>query len=301
MLYDCVIIGGGPAGLNAALVLGRAKRTVALFDHNQPRNRVTHASHGFLTRDGITPSEFRRIAYDEVLRYPSVQHWQDEVTDIRKQEKGFEILTKNGEHVKTRKLILSSGLREILPDIEGIHNFYGKSLFNCPYCDGWELRDQPLVVVGDKPGAFHKIKLLYSWSRDLIVCTNGHAALTHEQKELLEHKGIQVIETPIRAFRGENGMLNQVQFMDGSHIERSGGFIMPEWHLNDLFSKELGYDTAAFGAIAVDIQGRSTVPGFYAAGDAAYVGPSQVVFAAASGSKTAMTVNMDLVEEEFNL
>ncbi|MCQ6562864.1 NAD(P)/FAD-dependent oxidoreductase [Paenibacillus mendelii] len=299
MMYDCAIIGGGPAGLNAALVLGRARRTVALIDNNEPRNRVTHASHGFLTRDGIEPAEFRRIAYGEVLRYPSVQHWPVEVTDIRSKEQGFEILTMNGELIVARKVILSVGLKEILPEITGLQSMYGRSLFNCPYCDGWELRDKPLVIVSDDPGVYHMAKMIYNWSRDLIVCTNGQVLLTKEQKDQLEAKGIQIIETPIEAFYGPNGLLEQVIFTDDTRIERSGGFIRPKLLPNSLFAKQLGYEASDNGMITADEMGRSTVSGLYVAGDAAYVGPSQLIFAAASGSKAAAAVNMDLTEEDF--
>ncbi len=166
MILDCAIIGGGPAGLNAALLLGRARRTVALFDNNQPRNAVTHASHGFLTRDGVTPAEFRRIAYEEVLRYPTVEHLPLKVTEIRKLQNGFEIIT-DIERIQSRKLLVTTGLKETLPDIPGIKELYGKSLFYCPYCDGWELRDQPLIVLSENPNVYHIARLLYKWSRDL--------------------------------------------------------------------------------------------------------------------------------------
>lgn len=191
MRYDVAIIGGGPAGLNAALVLGRARKTVAIFDNAQPRNRVTHASHGFITRDGVKPAEFRRIAYEEVLGYPTVKHLEIAVTDIRRSEDGFVIYTSAGEEVQAGKIILSGGLREQLPEIKDIKDYYGKSLFACPFCDGWELRDQALVIISDQPHAFHKVKLLQNWSRDCIVCTNGTAAaLDAEQREQLAARGL---------------------------------------------------------------------------------------------------------------
>ncbi len=185
--YDCTVIGGGPAGLNAALVLGRARRSVVLFDDNLPRNRVTHASHGFLTRDGVTPAEFRRIAYEEVLHYPSVERHSVKVTDVRKLDSGFLVTAENGETVRSRKLLITAGLKEELPPILGLKELYGKSVFHCPYCDGWELRDQPLIVVIDHPRAYHMAKLIYQWSRDLVVCTNGRKVLTWEQNHALYH------------------------------------------------------------------------------------------------------------------
>lgn len=297
MIYDCAIIGGGPAGLNAALVLGRARRSVALIDNNQPRNAVTHASHGFITRDGIAPAEFRRIAYEEVLRYPSVKHWQTEVTTVNKTEYGFEMFTSSGVRVQARKLILATGVKEIFPEIEGFYPLYGKSLFNCPYCDGWELRDQPLVVVSEYPTAFHTAKLLLNWSKDVVLCTNGHASLSDQQKEWLESKGVTIMEQSIAAFIGQNGYLEQVRFTDGSHILRAGGFVTPKFVQKGLFGENLGCEMTELGGIRTDEFGRSSVTGLYAAGDSSYFMPSQLIYAAADGSKAAMGVNMDLMEE----
>lgn len=193
MLYDCAIIGGGPAGLNAALVLGRARRKVALLDNNQPRNAVTHASHGFLTRDGITPSEFRRIAYEEVTSYPSVEHHPLTVMDIQKIPEGFLIMA-GDQVIRARKLLITTGMKETVPDIPGLKELYGKSLFHCPYCDGWELRDRPLIVIAENEGLFHLAKLLYNWSRDLVICSNGRSILTDEQKQKLIGYNITVSE-----------------------------------------------------------------------------------------------------------
>lgn len=300
MIYDCAIIGGGPAGLNAALVLGRARRSVALIDNNQPRNAVTHASHGFITRDGITPAEFRRIAYEEVLRYPSVNHWQTEVTSVNKTEYGFEMFTSSGVSVQARKLILATGVKEIFPEIEGFYPLYGKSLFNCPYCDGWELRDQPLVVVSVYPSAFHTAKLLLNWSKDVVLCTNGHATLSVQQQEWLQSKGITVMEQPIGAFIGQNGYLEQVRFADGTHITRTGGFVTPKFVPKVSFGESLGCEMTELGGIRTDEFGRSSVAGLYAAGDASYFMPSQLIYAAADGSRSAIGVNMDLMEEYFD-
>jgi thioredoxin reductase len=300
MLYDCAIIGGGPAGLNAALVLGRARRNVALIDNNRPRNAVTHASHGFITRDGVTPAEFRRVAYEEVLRYPSVHHLQTEVVSITKNESGFEVLDSSGLRIQARKLILATGVKEIFPEIEGFYPLYGKSLFNCPYCDGWELRDQPLVLVSESAAIFHTAKLLLNWSKDLIVCTNGHASLSEEQKERLQSKGIVVMEQPVSAFIGHNGQLEHVRFTDGTQVPRVGGFVSPQFVQSTPFGEHLGCERTESGGIKTDEAGRTSIPGVYAAGDSSYFMPSQLIFAAADGSRTAASVNMDLTEEDFN-
>ncbi|MDQ0495429.1 NAD(P)/FAD-dependent oxidoreductase [Paenibacillus brasilensis] len=300
MLYDCVIIGGGPAGLNAALVLGRARRNVALMDNNRPRNAVTHASHGFITRDGVTPAEFRRVAYEEVQRYPSVDHLPTEVVSIAKIESGrFEVLDSSGIRVQARKLVLATGLKEIFPEIEGFYPLYGKSLFNCPYCDGWELRDQPLVLVSELPAVYHTAKLLLNWSQDLVVCTNGQASLSDEQKERLQSKGIVVMEQPVAAFIGQHGQLEHVRFTDGTKLPRVGGFVTPQLVQSASFGEQLGCERMESGGIKTDGAGRTSIPGVYAAGDSSYFMPSQLIFAAADGSRTATSVNMDLTDEDF--
>ncbi len=302
MQYDCAIVGGGPAGLNAALVLGRARLNVALLDNNQPRNRITHASHGFITRDGIEPAAFRQIGYEEVLRYPSVEHRQADVISIHRTGHTFALHTSTGEHVQARKVILAVGLKEMFPQIEGLHHYYGKSLFNCPFCDGWELRDQPLVVISEQPSVFHKVKTLFRWSQDIIICTNGHPAnVTGEQRQQLADRHIRVIDIPISHLTGRDGMLEQVHFTNGTHVERSGGFVSPTFVPHARFDDTLGYRMEESGGIHTDPMGRTTAAGVYAAGDATYVMPAQLILAAASGSKAAMGIVADLTEEEWLL
>src|ERR687888_1834139 len=217
-LFDCAIIGGGPAGLNAALILGRARRNVMLLDNNNPRNAVTQESHGFITRDGIKPKEFREIAHKELGRYPSVRYAKRDVTSVIKNDKNndnnelsFELVTSENVRYQSKTIIISTGLKDVLPNIENISDYYGKSLFHCPYCDGWELRDKPLVVIiGEQVQGFHFIQTIYNWSKDLIVCTNnGEAFQNSEQKALLQNKGIKIIENKIKEFAVKNGYMEK--------------------------------------------------------------------------------------------
>jgi len=300
MIIDCAILGGGPAGLNAALVLGRARRTVLVFDDNQPRNAVTQETHGFLTRDGVKPNEFRHLAHQDISKYPSVEIRPTRITDVRNHEGLFELGASNGAVVRARTIILATGLKEILPAIVDIHDYYGKSLFSCPYCDGWELKEKPLVVIAEEgQQAFHMAKIVWNWSRDVLVCTNGHATLTPEQKETLQKKAIQVVEDTITALVGKNGMLERVVFASLEESQRQGGFVVPQWTQASGFGALLGCDSNALGAIVTDDFGRTTIPGVYAAGDASVVVPSQLIIAAASGSRAAAGVNMDLTETAF--
>jgi thioredoxin reductase len=305
MLFDCAIIGGGPAGLNASLILGRARRNVILFDNNNPRNAVTQESHGFITRDGIKPKEFREIAHEEIGRYPSVVYARREVTSVIKNNNSneplFELLTsENNERYQSKTIIISTGLRDILPSIDNISDYYGRSLFHCPYCDGWELRDKPLVVIiGEQVQGFHFIQTIYNWSKDLVVCTNGTVFQNTEQKDLLQRKGIKIIENRIKNFVGENGQMEKILFENGKSVSRKGGFVMPQLVQSSDFGKQLGCQYNSLGGIAIDSFGRTNIPGVYAAGDASVIAPAQLIIAAAEGVRAAAGVNTDLTQKEF--
>ena len=298
-VIDCAIIGGGPAGLNAALILGRARRNVLLFDNENPRNAVTQESHGFITRDGIKPKEFRELAHKELGRYPSVVYLKREVATVVK-NKEFEVVTSEREKYYSKTIIISTGLRDILPRIENISDFYGKSLFHCPYCDGWELRDKPLVVIiGDQVQGFHFIQTIYNWSKDLVVLTNGKVFQNLEQKNFIRHKGINIIENKIKKFEGSNGQMEKIVFDDGESVLRKGGFVMPQLIQSSDFGKQLGCEYNPLGGISVDSFGRTNIQGVYAAGDASVINPAQIIIAAAEGVRAAAGVNTDLTQKEF--
>ena len=308
MTVDCAIIGGGPAGLNAALVLGRARRKVLLFDDNKPRNAVTQHSHGFITRDGVTPTEFRAISHEEIAKYPSVEARSTRIRAVSRQETGqgtpFELIAEDGETFRADNIILAAGLRETLPAVEGIYSYYGRSLFNCPYCDGWELRDKPLVIIAEsEKAASHLPKVIYNWSRDLVVCTNGHHALSDGQKLVLDKYGIRVIEEKIAALvgqAGQAGQLERIVFENHPDIERAGGFVEIQRMQATTIGQDLGCETDEAGGIVTDELGRTSIKGVYAAGDAVNFMQNQLIWAAASGSRAAIGVNSDLTASFFD-
>ncbi|OME87350.1 pyridine nucleotide-disulfide oxidoreductase [Paenibacillus sp. FSL A5-0031] len=299
MNLDCAIIGGGPAGLNAALVLGRSRRVVIVFDHNKPRNAVTHESHGFITRDGIEPRELRRLAHADIAQYPSVTIKPDKVTEVQRSEMGFHLMTSNGVIYHARTLILAAGLKESLPAIPGIRDFYGRSLFSCPYCDGWELRDQPLVVISEGSNIFNLAKTVFNWSRNVVVCTNGMNSLSSQQIGQLGQRGIQVTQQKIKALHGENGRLHRIVFANNTEIERTGGFVTPSWGQAAHFGEALGCAMTQAGGFVTDDYGRTSIRGIYAAGDSSIIVPAQLVVAAGEGSKAAIGVNTDLSHQDF--
>lgn len=300
MRMECAIIGGGPAGLSAALVLGRARRQVVVFDEGKPRNAATAHTHGFLTRDGVKPEELRSLARREIGQYPSISFAAVRITQAVPVQGGFRLQSSNGYVYEARKLLLATGLHETLPSIPGLRLLYGRSLFNCPYCDGWELRDQPLVIIADGSSALSLTRLAYQWSRNLLVCTNGSTrSLKKEELELFERKGILVSRERIRELAGKDGRLHSVIFESGKSSKRVGGFVSPYWRHASPLGELLGCRMNAAGGIETDGLGRTSVFGVYAAGDAAGISPAQAVIAAGDGSRAAIGVNADLIQEDF--
>ncbi|MEK3977982.1 NAD(P)/FAD-dependent oxidoreductase [Psychrobacillus sp. FSL K6-2836] len=300
MILDCAVIGGGPAGLNAALVLGRSRRKTILFDDNKPRNAVVSESHGFITRDGIDPQEFKWVAHEELSKYPDVRIEMQRVYRINKENNLFQVEIENGEVYSAKKVILATGFKEVLPDIPRVKEFYGKSLFSCPFCDGWELRDRPLAVIANDQRALHMAKMVSNWTNDLIIFTNGSKILSLEEHELLKSYGISINEKKIATFIGEDGMLNKIQLEDGTTVLREGGFITAEWKQAASFDTTLKYTLNEHGGIETDSWQRTNTEGVFACGDTRIAGPSQLIVAAAEGSMAAMSVNAALIEEKFN-
>ncbi|GAF65129.1 thioredoxin reductase [Bacillus sp. TS-2] len=298
-VLDCMIIGGGPAGLNAALVLGRARKKVLLFDDNQPRNAVVQESHGFITRDGISPKEFRSIAKTDISKYPSVQLREARIKEVIKEDNLFVVETEEGQHYHSRKLILATGLKDKLPTIDGIQALYGTSLFSCPFCDGWELRDKKLVVISESDHIHHYVKLIYNWSQDVVVCTNGKQLFDKEGKATLANKGIQLYEQEIEELVGENGYLEKVIFKNGVEINREGGFVTTDLVQATNIAEKLGVPLMSDGQLEVADFGRTNVEGLFIAGDSANMFSAQLIIAASTGSKSALAVVAELVNEDF--
>lgn len=298
--FDCIVIGAGPAGLSAALTLGRARRKIALFDNGTNRNRVTQESHGFLTRDGIKPQEFKEIALKEIEAYPSVYISNETVIEINKdtEKNVFLVNTSNDNSYLTEKILLATGIQEEFP-LPQIRQYYGKSLFSCPYCDGWELRDKPLAIIAENDEhIIHMSKLVFNWSKDLIVFTNGQQ-LSNNVRNEFEGKKIKIYTEVIKSLHGDDGNLERIELVSGENILRSGGFVVPSFYRPNKFAEQLNSQVNENGGIITDGAGRTTVNGVYIAGETEKLGPSALMIAAADGSRAAFSINMDITLERF--
>jgi thioredoxin reductase len=298
-MLDVIIVGGSSAGLSAALLLGRSRRDVVVFDDGQPCNRFSHASHGFLTRDGIPPHELLQIAREQLRPYTTIEVRPETVSHIAAIEGGFRVETGTGTSLSARKVLLATGIKDILPPVKGIEAFWGMSVFHCPYCDGWEVRDQPIVVYGSGESAFHKTMLLWNWSSNLTLCNGGEGEISQEKRELLSKNGITIIETPISHLDGQDGQIDQIVFADGTTLKCKAIFIQPTPQHRTPFAHDLGCTVTEQNMIQVDNLGRTSVPGIYAAGDLAQSMRS-VALSVAQGATAGAGINYDLIVEDFH-
>jgi len=295
---DVAIIGGGPAGLSAGLMLGRARKQTIVIDEGHPRNAVTREAHGFLTRDGISPSEFRRIAKEQLRVYPSVSQAEDTVVSISGEDGYFLLETATGMKIASKKLLFAVGMKDRKLGIPGLAEVYGKSAFVCPYCDGWELRDEPLVVISRGAALMHFAPLLSGWTKRFVVCTNGPDELSEAERDELRDHHIPLFDTPIRTILSSEGMVNHVVLEDGTEIPCTGIFFKSELVTGTDLPQTLGCRISDTGVIAIDEFGKSSVPGVYAAGDASSL-MHQSIAAAASGAIAAAAINGELNQEAW--
>ncbi|MEK4273955.1 NAD(P)/FAD-dependent oxidoreductase [Paenibacillus sp. FSL R7-0026] len=298
-LLDVLIIGGGPAGLNAALVLGRARKNVVVIDDETPRNWVTRETHGFVTRDGASPREFRKAAKEQIAAYPSVQFASDTATAITGSDGDFVVKTTQGASYRTKKILFAVGKKDLPLDINGLTEVYGKSAFVCPYCDGWELRDQALVIIVSGDKALHMAKVISGWTERYTICTNGSDSLTDEQREELKQHHVTVFDAPIQSINSEEGMVQQVVLNDGTAIPCTGVFFQPKLFTGSELPKAIGCEITESGTVIVDASGKTSVAGVYSAGDAASE-MYQAITAASLGALSAVSINNELNFEKWD-
>ncbi|HVT46887.1 MAG TPA: NAD(P)/FAD-dependent oxidoreductase [Vicinamibacterales bacterium] len=296
---DVIIVGAGPAGLSAALVLGRACRRVLVFDHGQPRNRATAHMHGFLSRDGITPVEFRAAARGDLARYDTVRLEHAEVVDATQVgADGFSVTLADARTFTARKLLLATGVADNVPDVPGLAELYGHSVFHCPYCDGWELRGQPLAVYGCSRRGFGLSLELTGWSSDIVLCSDGACQLDAGQRDKLARNGIAVREEKIARIEGQDGRLERIVFTTGEPIARRAMFFTTGQHPCSPLAEKLGCQFNEKGTVRTGKYETTHIPGLYVAGDASR-DVQWVVVAAAEGAEAAFSINQDLIEASW--
>jgi thioredoxin reductase len=299
-VYDVVIVGAGPAGLSAALVLGRACRSVLLCDRGTPRSWASKAMYGFLSRDGVAPTQFRAIARTELRRYANVEYIAAEVTAARRLRSGHFSVRVGDSRVRCRKLLLATGLMDQLPEIAGIERFFGKSVFQCPYCDGWELRNRPVAVYGRGNRGLEIGRALTAWSNDVALCTDGQATLSGGDRLKLQQNNIRIFEQRISRLAGPRGRLERIEFEDGTSLARVALFFdtgsTPQSH----FAESLGCKLNARGGIRCGRYEATDVEGLYVAGNITRDVQLSIV-AAAEGARAAFGINRSLTRERFEL
>jgi thioredoxin reductase len=294
-VLDAVIVGGGPAGLSAALVLGRARKRVMVLDTGEPANAASaNAIGGLLSQDGVTPAELRRSGREQLAEFPTVEIRDDAVVDSDLAGAGVWVRLADGPNVRAHSLVLAHGLRYDPPTLPGVDGLWGQSVFHCPFCDGWEVRDRPLAVHGNGPAAARSALAVSGWSNDVVLLTDGPSGLDGEQAALRQ-AGVRVREEPIRQLVGHEGRLDRIEFADGPAERREALFVRTNREQPNGLAAALGCELADGGTIETDIDGRTGIPGIFAVGDASTDHSRSVANAVGTGSRAAYALSLDLV------
>jgi thioredoxin reductase len=295
-IYDCIIVGGGPAGLNAAIVLGRCRRRVLVFDTGEHRNRYSHGMHNYLTRDDILPTDFLKICHKELEKY-SVQKLNRRVMAAKRNDEGF-FQVKDDQQGKyyAKKLLVATGLTDTLPDLDGFREMYGKSVFHCPYCDGWEVRDRKIGVYARNKEGSELALALKGWSDQVTLYTDGKNKVKPSQKEQLDANGIEVIRLPIARLEGKDGQLQKIVFKNGEVSDCDALFFVNGYTQQCDLAEAFGCEISKKGVVVTNRFQQTNVPGLYVAGDASK-DMHFVVVAASEGAKAGVIINKELQKE----
>jgi len=302
--WDCVVVGGGAAGLSAALVLGRARQRTLVIDAGGQSNNVAHGIGGLLGHDGRPPAEFYAIGRSELAKYPTVALRNGTVVSGSTDSSGsprFTLILGDGTSVTTRRVMLTTGMDYRLPNLPGVAERWGESVFHCPFCHGWEVRDQALAVLDNGATGVHRAVLLGMWSDNVTLLSNGTAELDAEQMQALHSAGVTVDERQVASVGGADGSLEFVTFADGSQLACAGLLVPVVLHQRSTLAEQLGAVAAAPGdlaadAIEIDTMFSTTAPGAFAAGDVAGSMPT-VANAVAAGNFAAAMMVMSLATE----
>src|SRR5687768_293728 len=290
--YDAVIVGGGPAGLSAALVLGRANKRVLVVDDDRPANAVSQGVGGLLGHDRVTPADLRDSGRRQLEQHANVEVRHGAVEDVEPIRDGFRVTPSHGTPVRTHAIVLAHGLRYDPPPLPGIEALWGQSVFHCAFCDGWEVRDRPLAFHGSGPGAVRSALVLAGWSNDVVLCTDG---APDPGGALLADAGVRVRTEPIARLAGRDGRLTQIEFSHGPAERREALFVNTRRDQPNGLAAALGCELTEAGTILTDADGRTNISGVYAAGDAATEHSRSVANALGAGSRVAYAIALDRV------
>jgi thioredoxin reductase len=303
-MYDAIVVGGGPAGLSAALTLGRVGRTTLVLDSGDYRNAPAEHAHNLFTRDGTPPDELRRIGRDQLDAYPTVAIQLHEAGQARSIGDGFEVRLADGSIRAARRLLLATGMADELPGIDGLADLWGRSVFHCPYCHGWEVRDQAIAVIGSGPRYADLALHLRRLSDDVVLCSHGDADLDADLAALLADQGVAVRDEPIARLVATNGALDRIEFAGGVSLHRQAAFTSFTPRQRSPLPEQLGCARFDDDAVGVDDFGRTSVSGVYASGDMARRASMPAPFAAlsaaaASGTIAAAALDKDLLAADL--
>jgi thioredoxin reductase len=296
--FDVIIVGGSYSGLAAGMAMGRALKKVLIIDSGKPCNRQTPYSHNFITHDGDTPTEIAALANLQVRNYNTIKFFDGLATSGAKTKNGFEIQVASGETFTAKKLIFATGIRDVIPDIEGFAACWGISVLHCPYCHGYEVRHEKTGLLGNGEFGFDLAKLISNWTNDLTLFTNGTSTLSVEQITKLEKHQIKIIENKIERFEHNNGHLKKVIFQDQTTSNLTAMYAPTPFEQHCKIPASLGCELTDEGYIKIDTFQETTVKGVYACGDNA-TRMRTVANAVAMGTSAGMIVSKKMIFEEF--
>ncbi|MBP6825198.1 MAG: NAD(P)/FAD-dependent oxidoreductase [Saprospiraceae bacterium] len=296
--FDAIIVGGSYSGLAAAMALGRALKNVLVIDDGKPCNRQTPHSHNFLTNDGKTPAEIAALANTQVSKYETVQFFNGLAKNGVITDKGFEIEVATGETFVGKKLIFATGIIDLLPNIDGITACWGISVIHCPYCHGYEVRNEKTGILGNGDIGFDVARLISNWTTDLTLFTNGSSTLKVEQREKLQQHQVKIIEKEIERFEHNNGYIRNIIFKDGTKSSITAVYAPSPFVQHCKIPELLGCELTEEGYIKVDNFQETIIKGVYAIGDNA-AKMRTVANAVAMGTAAGITISKNLILEEF--
>ena len=296
--FDVIIIGGSYAGISAAMALGRSLRKVLIIDSGKPCNKQTPHSHNFITQDGNTPKEISEKAKEQVLNYPTVSFLEGKAISCSSQKDKYEVFVENGNSFFGKKILFATGIKDIMPSIIGFAQCWGISVLHCPYCHGYEVKHENLGVLANGDIAFEMAKLIYNWSENLTLFTNGKSTLTEEQTQKLHSKNIKIIETEISEFEHQEGQIQNIIFKNKTKHPISAIFARVDFEQHSDIPKEIGCKFDENGFVEVDLFKKTSIKDIFAIGDATTMFRA-VSFAVASGTIPGAAINRELIDENF--